>query len=239
MKTTQILAAIFTSALMTCATYGAIIETVNVEAINNVNGFHVGTIQGISGDLLETSVSSVNEGPAGDGGQQDTSSITDGLIKTGWNTPSGTWGSNDGAHFVEYNLDTSVYTLGYDIDEIGIIQHSGDVSNRPYMNVDIELGFVDDPSVALWSTGLEGGGTAWDVNQAIISDDSDGLLGSGVNRVKFTFPSSHPTSNNWTWYRELDVVGTATTAAVPEPSTFVLASLSLLGIACFGWRKRK
>ena len=35
------------------------------------------------------------------------------------------------------------------------------------------------------------------------------------------------------------VDGTVTTAAIPEPSTFVLAALGLLGLACFGRRRRR
>ena len=45
---------------------------------------------------------------------------------------------------------------------------------------------------------------------------------------------------SFSWSQDaMDVYLNFTPAAVPEPSTFALAALSLIGLAWFGWRRRK
>ncbi|MEM6257967.1 MAG: PEP-CTERM sorting domain-containing protein [Planctomycetota bacterium] len=231
MKATKTLLCASGALLMISSASAAVVTNVTTESASSWGGTHSGAIQAVTGDLLETSVASFNEAFATNAGPQHVpATLTDGGINTGWNTPSGAYGDASGADFAEYVLDTSVNTLGYDISEIVVIHLAGDVANRPFANVAIELGFVGGGSSTIVDTGQVGGGTAFDVNKVSITENT-GDIATGVNRVKFIFGDTGGNSGfnlDWTWYRELDVVGVAT---VPEPGSLALLGLGGLLIA--------
>jgi len=61
---------------------------------------------------------------------------------------------------------------------------------------------------------------------------ADGL--TDVTAIRFVFTG---VQNGYVGYKEIDVIGPA--AVVPEPGTFVLAALGLVGLAFFGRRRRQ
>jgi MYXO-CTERM domain-containing protein len=61
-----------------------------------------------------------------------------------------------------------------------------------------------------------------------ITNDSGPLIASGIDGVRFDFTNTATGSiSGWTWYRELDVIGTAT---IPEPSAAALLGLGALAL---------
>jgi len=114
-------------------------------------------------------------------------------------------------------------------------------------------------------TGLNAGGTY--LLQAFISDDRDGVLGwtvqltiDGVSQTITTLPAGTSQFANATIQLgpsqtsfDLDMLGignlglvqlnavvlSEAQAAVPEPSTFVLAALGLAGLGLLAWRRKK
>ena len=203
--------------MMTNSAIAAPIGTLSTEAPSNNNtNNHVGTIQATVGDLIETVGSVADEGANG-ASRHVTASVFNGKVSTGTgnegnggdpdaNNAAGYWITDS---FVEFDLDTTANTLGYDISTINIIQR-GDGS-RPSINVAVSLRTVGGSFVEIYDTGAVGTGN--NVNQVAVTDDGAALLGSGIDGVRFDFGNP---GLNWTWYRELDVVGTATgTAATP------------------------
>jgi len=170
-----------------------------------------------SGDLLETVGSVAAEGGSGDSTRQNTSTLFDGSINTGIANGAqtaanagGYWGNN---HFVEFDLDTTTNTLGYDISLIQIIQ-CGD-KFRAGINVDILVRQVGGSYTSLINPADAGTGS--NVNMYAITNDSGPLIASGIDGVRFNFTNTAAgTISGWTVYRELDVVGIPTGGTLPR-----------------------
>lgn len=234
-KTSMSLAAAMgTIALSVSSANAAVTAAFTTEAPNSSSD-HNGAIDAIVGDLLETEGSVAGEGSVGDASRHVTASTFNGKISTGVanggnggdpnaDNAGGYWTTDS---FVEFDLDTTTNTLGYDISLINIIQ-KGD-GFRPSINVAVSLRTVGGSFVEIHDTGAVG--TASNVNEVELTEDNGAaLLGSGIDGVRFDFGNP---GLNWTWYREFDVVGTAT---VPEPSTTALLGLGGLALIL---RRRK
>jgi hypothetical protein len=229
------LAAVAGLALAAGSANAAIIATPTSEIVNGSP--HVGTtILATGGDLLET-VGSVAGQSNTVATQHVTASLYDGKITTGTNN-----GANGGdpdapnaagyygtGHFIEFDLDTTINLLGYDISAINIIQ-SGD-SFRGGINVAVSLRQVGGSYTPLIAP--PDAGTPGNVNMYAITNDSGPLIASGIDGVRFDFTNTATGSiSGWTWYRELDVIGTA--IPVPEPS-----AAALLGLGALAWVRRR
>jgi len=208
-----------------------VVANLTSEAVNlGGDEFHDGpSIIAETGDLLETVGSIAAEGGSGDGVRNNTSTMFDGKINTsianGAQTTANAGGYWGNGHFVEFDLDTSVNTLGYDISLIQVIQ-KGD-SFRGGINVAISVRTVGGSYTSLINPA--DAGTANNVNMYSITNDSDPLVASGIDGIRFDFSNTATGSiSGWTVYRELDVVGTAT---VPEPSSLALLGFGGLLIA--------
>jgi len=216
-------------ALAAAPVSATLISTLTSETINGSP--HGGPlISATSGDLLETVGSVAAESGNGDGNRHVTSSLYDGSITTGVSNTgnggdptaanaAGYYGNN---HFIEFDLDITTNTLGYDVSQIKIIQ-SGD-RFRGGINVDILTRQVGGSYTSLITP--PDAGTPSNVNMYAITNDSGPLIASGIDGVRFDFTNTATGSiSGWTWYRELDVVGAAT--VIPEPSTALLLGIGL------------
>ncbi len=111
---------------------------------------------------------------------------------------------------VQYTLDTTTNTLGYDISTIDIIGGSPYGTSQIKCTVEYKLlGDTEFTSLGYFEYGPGGGGT-----KITLSDDQGTIL-TGVSVLQFTFEEGCN-------MREVDVTGSAT---VPEPAT-----LSLLAV---------
>jgi hypothetical protein len=149
-------------------------------------------------------------------------SLTDGVFATTNHASAGSYVIASGS--ITYNLDTSINTLGYDIQTIGI--YTGWLNDgRDRVDVTVSFATVLDPGtfVPLGLTTQDGGGQ---YESAVISESvSPNLLATGVKSIRFNFGASQ--ENGGSGYKELDVTGVAT---VPESSSALLGGLGLLAL---------
>ena len=165
-------------------------------------------IQATVGDLLETARSSITDGGKAGG---TIASVYDGQITTGTSTVAAQWGSTTpGAHYVEFNLNTTTAPQGYDISSIKVIQN-GD-GFRPRQAWKVAFKPVGSGSSFTDYFTLPATGNANQVNQVVLTDSVAALLASGVAAIRFDFNDTGG-GFGWTWYREIDVIGSATSTS--------------------------
>lgn len=154
------------------------------------------------------SIAGLNDGVSGPGG-------TDGTGKTFYNTPQL-------PATITFTLDTSVNTLGYDIDMINSYAGWGGSDatqvNQAYEVLVSTVGSAGFTTVAnLNYSPFIGGGAA---STFVSLTDSTGTIAAGVDEVRFVF-ANNPMGAG-TLYQEIDVFGTA---AIPEPSSIAMIGL--------------
>lgn len=138
-----------------------------------------------------------------------------------------------------YTLDTSVNTNGYQIDQIDIFHGWRDDGRDRISDFDIAYSTVDDPNlfVDLLTDGDSGNFASYFGLTSILTDIPGNYLATGVASLQFRF---NTIENGYGGISEIDVLGSAVeVAAVPEPSTFALAALGLLGFATFIRRRKQ
>lgn len=159
----------------------------------------------------------------------------DGSVGIVNNTSTITWwrGATAGSTYsITYELDTSSNTLGYDINSIqtinGWTNNSGNQKNQNYVVEISVIGSAAFNPLASVAYLPFGSGTNTASTKVNITEDTTGILASGVDEIRFTYtvPASAGQNPSPT-IREIDVIGTAT--AVPEPSSAALIGISIIG----------
>ena len=181
-------------------------------------------------------------------GQQSTGSGLGFLIEgTVGGTNTAASSNLDSADFFTITLDTSVNTLGYDVDEIfsvaGWTTGSGGRSNQGY---EVTFNLVGGGTTVIAAGNYEPNNppSYWttvsltdDGSGTPVSGSTPGLLATGVESITFNnfVNANESAAESIVVYREFDVFGTPTTA-VPEPGS--LALLGLCGLAVINRRRR-
>jgi len=138
---------------------------------------------------------------------------------------------------VTFDLDLTGAPAGYDITQID--SFSGWSYLRASQLHNIYVSTVGDAGFTQLLSGLGGtfgnsfGSTQSDVGLKLSVTRADGLIAGGVDAIRFEML---PGGVGGHVYREIDVFGTPT--VIPEPSTFLIWSLGLLGFVFFSRRKR-
>lgn len=193
---------------------------------NHIADFNGTFIDALEDDLLQTAL--LNGNPYDEGGGIGGSShgaeyTYNGKIATGIKAviDAGYWTDTG---WIEFNLDTVTSPGGYNLSSIIVIQR-GD-SHRPYMNFKVSLRKVNSTEFVEYYDTSGVWGESEKVNQLTLSGGNPADL-SGIDGVRFDFghPNPNDSAMNWTWYREIDVVG----SAVPELSnlSFILGFFML------------
>ncbi len=201
-------AANFASAavISTVFTYGS-----NNGAFNTMNGFASST------DLLETNLASASSN--GFNGTNDATAVETKLTNgssgiAAFSYTEAAIDTDGSGYTVEFVLDTSVNTLGYDLTSIS--SFSGLSIDSVTFAPDFEIQISTVGSAGFTSLGSFSS-TVTSAGRIVITDDQAVPLATGVDVIRFINATGTRGS-----YRELDVEGTAT---VPEP-----ASMALLGM---------
>lgn len=130
-------------------------------------------------------------------------------------------GISSGA-FVEYTLDTTVNTLGYDLTRVDVF-HGWVDGGRDDSLFDVSFSTVAAPDT--FNTLFSGASFSAPSNYgrtSVVTELAD--LATAVKKVRIDFPDQE---NATAGYSEIDVLGQVT---IPEPSTFVLAAIGLFGL---------
>ena len=207
-----------TTLLATTAMVGsasaAIMAVETTEAISGDP--HSGTIAALAGDLLETQGSIAAELESKPG--EPAALTINGSIET---NSTNVFKGGSGA-FIEFDLDTSVNTLGYDITSVSTIAAWNDARAGQAYTVSVRQ--VGGSFNTLFTH--TGANVSNVVNRVMISD-SGSVIAGGIDGIRFDFANA-PSGLNWSGYREIDLVGTAT---VPEPGSLALLGLGGLLVA--------
>jgi hypothetical protein len=149
---------------------------------------------------------------------------------TTWATSATSAFDLDGVFTITYQLNLATATRGYDLTRIR--SYAAHEDNRTGQHYSVLVDYVDDGLGNFVSLGSFIGTNAGGSNQAsrmtLANDTAPGVaaFASGVGAIQFiTSAAGIPASTVW---RELDVEGSATPGAVPEPST---AALLVAGFA--------
>lgn len=127
-----------------------------------------------------------------------------------------------------YNLNVSVNTLGYDITSIETFYgYNGSASAFADQIYSIEYALAGSPATYTGLTSVNfNPATSVAASQITITEDTTGVLASGVSSIRFLL-SPNPANSQVGIAREFDVVGTPT-GVVPEPSAAILGGLGML-----------
>lgn len=188
-------------------------------------------------DLIEGLTATVTGSALG--GQEGTSS--DPAVLT-----NGTFGPADLSDLAEvvaissnttltYQLDLSGAPVGYNIS--GIDTYSGwRDPGRDAQDFTVQVAFYDNLTdfVPLADVFFNPAGSPPSDAGVFLTNPFGGPMAANVGAIPFIFG---PQEIGYAGYRELDVLGSA--ARVPEPTTFVLAGLSLLGLTLCGRRRKR
>ena len=232
-KTTTRLAAIAGLALTTSSGHAA---AVFAPAENASELFFAGDVS--DADLLDGLTGTVGGSGLNTIATTDVANFNDGFGRTVVATAPGAlgevaWLANTGTT-LEFILGAGD-GAGYDISGVTSFAdwNGGGFPNQKY---DIFLRTLGGAYVQYTTvdyqpfTATEGGST-----KVIVTDDGvGGLLGSGIDAIRFDFLETVSTTNGGTVFSEIDVFGTAT---VPEPSTSALLG-GLLALGAVMTRRR-
>ena len=127
---------------------------------------------------------------------------------------------------ITFDLDLGVYLQGYDINSIDTYSGHTD-ANRTDQEYIVSYSTVTDPGTFITIATIAKNGTNL-YEKWSITEDTTGILATGVAKVKFDFYSDERQQNSGVGYWELDVLGIST---VPEPSSAALLGLGALSLA--------
>jgi hypothetical protein len=215
-------------------------DTVQVTAANaSFNGGWNSTLAGDirTDDLLQTSLSSTSfiVGSATYGSSH--TKLYDGLYGSSSTTDSDFCPTSP-TTTVEFLLDTTVNTKGYDISNIASLSgYWGDTRSQQVYDVYTKTATTAYSLLYSVTASLAGNVSAKATDVKVTAVGSQGgVIASGVTGIEVVFYDSGVSGYGVSVYHELDVVGTAT---VPEPGTLTLLAAGLLGLIAYAWRKRK
>ncbi|QEH31648.1 PEP-CTERM motif protein [Aquisphaera giovannonii] len=138
---------------------------------------------------------------------------------------------------ITFHLDVSVNTAGYSLARLDSFA-SWD-AGRDGQEYTVEYSTVSDPTAFLQLVTIPfynpGGGSVGAWSTQVSLTDSNGFLATHVAAIRYTFTEN---DSNGTAFREIDAFGTATAAAVPEPSAAVLMGVGLAGACAWGYRRQ-
>jgi hypothetical protein len=132
-----------------------------------------------------------------------------------------------------YALDLAESPLGYDITGINVYAGWND-AGRDAQNYLVQIAYADDLTnfVGLGDVNYNPAAGAPSNTAAMFSNLGDPLA-TRVGAVRFLFGDQE---NDHVGFREIDVLGVAST---PEPASLAIWSLVGLALAGFGWRRWK
>jgi hypothetical protein len=136
---------------------------------------------------------------------------------------------------VTITFDTSLNAAGYDLSTIKVFAGSGAFQSRANQNYSVAWAAPGSGTYTnLFSVEAHDYGNSIETYTSTAMSDAS-ILVTGVGSLRFTFADTL-TGGPESMYREIDVMGSAT-SAVPEPSTYA----TVMGVAALGlaaWRRR-
>ena len=180
----------------------------------------------VSDDLLQTSFLSESL-------TLDKTSLRDGAAIS--SAAAYNWGGNGNlasGTIIDYTLDTSVNTAGYQIDQIDLFHGWKDAGRDRIDNFSVAYATVTAPTTFVdIITGADSGDFASTFGRTRVEDNGAAPLATGAAVIRLTFTD---VENNAVGISEIDVLGSP--SAIPEPSTTAL--LGLGGLALILRRRR-
>lgn len=199
---------------------------------NTSQGFYNTTIS--TTDLLAGTSPTVTGAFAGDtNGIYDGVTVDSSLTTTGGNI----YLSSNPDVIMTFDLTGSV--TGYDITSIASVagwntnaQHHAAQFYQVLVSV---VGSAAYTSLNITGAAASGGNASYDPfgsgqgsSRIVLTENSSGVLASGVDSIRFVLISTPDGLDNDTVYKEIDVFGTAT--VIPEPSSALLCGLGVLAL---------
>lgn len=185
------------------------------------------SIVAVGDDLLQTNLGSVTGEPTTGAVVRDGAT---GTARDGTGTGTGLWLDNGGSLTTTYNLDVSVNTFGYDIEDIRVF--TGWDSNRAQVGYELYYSVVGNAGFTLLGTvgspadqGAANGTADWMFMTRTYDDGGGSISGlTGVDAIRFEWDFSDNNSDSTTRgavFREIDVLGAATIpeTVAPNPAT--------------------
>lgn len=233
MKNRQTLRAFAYSSIAAVAFTGSASAAIIATGVSNTNDSNYDATISTT-DLLAGVAPTTSGAYAG-----DTNGIYDGVSVSGslTATSGNIYLSSNPDVTMTFNLTGSV--TGYDITSIASI--AGWVTNAHHHAAQFYevlvsvVGSASYTSLNLTGAAASGGKVSYDPfasgegsTKVTITDNSSGVIASGVDGIRFVLISTPDALENDTVYHEIDVFGTAT--AIPEPSVALLGGLGLLAL---------